>query len=93
MTKSELINRISQRLTYLSYKDTEVAVNTLLSYMSEQIAEGQRVELRGFGSFGTKIRAARQGRNPKTGEAVEVPAKQIPFFRAGKKLRSEVDQS
>lgn len=93
MTKSELIDRVSQRLDHLTRKDAEVAVNTLLDYLSEQIAEGRRVELRGFGSFGTKVRAARKGRNPKTGASVSVPAKQVPFFRAGKSLRTQVNRS
>lgn len=93
MTKSELIDRVSQRLDHLNRKDTEVALNTLLDYLGEQIAEGRRVELRGFGSFGTKVRAARKGRNPKTGDSVDVPAKQVPYFRAGKSLRTEVNRS
>jgi len=92
MTKSELIDRVSDRLDDLTRKDAEVAVNTLFDYLSEQLAQGRRVELRGFGSFGTKFRAARSGRNPKTGETVDVPAKQVPFFRAGKSLRNQVDQ-
>ncbi|MFA9462342.1 integration host factor subunit beta [Thiohalorhabdus methylotrophus] len=92
MTKSELIDRVCEQLDYLTRKDAEVAVNTLFDYLGEQIASGRRIELRGFGSFGTKSRAARRGRNPKTGETVEVPPKQVPFFRAGKSLREQVDQ-
>ena len=92
MTKSELIDRVCDRLEYLTRKDAEVAVNSLFDYLGEQIARGRRVELRGFGSFGTKARAARRGRNPKTGATVDVPAKQVPYFRAGKSLRNQVDQ-
>ncbi|HKJ87288.1 MAG TPA: integration host factor subunit beta [Gammaproteobacteria bacterium] len=92
MTKSELIDRVSEKLEYLTRKDAEVAVNTLFDYLSEQIATGRRIELRGFGSFGTKSRAARRGRNPKTGETVDVPPKRVPFFRAGKSLREQVDE-
>ncbi|MEF8792714.1 integration host factor subunit beta [Thiohalorhabdus sp.] len=92
MTKSELIDRVSERLDDLTRKDSEVAINTLFDYLSEQLSQGRRVELRGFGSFGTKFRAARRGRNPKTAETVDVPAKQVPFFRAGKSLRNQVDQ-
>lgn len=92
MTKSELIDRVCNRLGDLTRKDTEVAVNELLDYLSRQLAEGRRVEIRGFGSFDTKERPARTGRNPKTGESVYVPAKQVPFFRAGKGLRERVDR-
>jgi integration host factor subunit beta len=92
MTKSELIDRICNRVGNLTRKDTEVAVNELLDYLSGQLASGRRVEIRGFGSFDTKERPARTGRNPKTGETVHVPAKQVPFFRAGKSLRERVDQ-
>ena len=92
MTKSELIDRVCSRLEYLTRKDAEVAVNTLFDCLSEQIAEGRRVEIRGFGSFGTKSRAARRGRNPKTGETVDVPAKRVPYFRAGKTMREQVDR-
>ncbi|MFP4560333.1 MAG: integration host factor subunit beta [Thiohalorhabdus sp.] len=92
MTKSDLIDRVCERLDYLTRKDAEVAVNTLFDYLSEQIAADRRIELRGFGSFGTKSRAARRGRNPKTGETVDVPPKRVPYFRAGKSLREEVDQ-
>ncbi len=92
MTKSELIDRICFRLGHLNRKDAEVAINTLLEFLTEQIEAGERIELRGFGSFTTKTRAARTGRNPKTGEPVEVPTKQVPYFRAGKSLRELVDQ-
>ena len=92
MTKSELIDRICNRVGNLTRKDAEVAVNELLDYLSGQLASGRRVEIRGFGSFDTKERPARTGRNPKTGETVHVPAKQVPFFRAGKSLRERVDQ-
>lgn len=93
MTKSELIDRISEHFDYLTRKDAEAAVNAMLEYMTNQLTEGRRIEIRGFGSFGTKERPARQGRNPKTGETVDVPPKLVPYFRAGKSLREQVDQS
>jgi integration host factor subunit beta len=92
MTKSELIDRLSSRLEDFTRKDTEVAVNELLDYIGGQLAAGKRVEIRGFGSFDTKERPSRTGRNPKTGESVFVPAKQVPFFRAGKAMRERVDR-
>lgn len=93
MTRSELIARLADRFPQLGLKDTELAVKTILETMARAIAEGQRIEIRGFGSFGLNHRPARIGRNPKTGERVEVPAKCVPHFKAGKELRERVDQS
>ena len=90
MTKSSLINLIGQQL-HLTRKDAELAVNTVFDSISHSLEHGNRVELRGFGSFGLKERRSREGRNPKTGERVMVDAKRVLFFKAGKALRERVD--
>lgn len=90
MTKSELIDVIAQRKK-LSRKEAELVVNTVLKEVSDSLGRGERVELRGFGSFSVKVRPAREGRNPKTGEKVHVAEKKVPFFKAGKELRQRVD--
>ena len=91
MTKSELIDRLAAQFPQLVAKDAELAVKMILDAMAESLAKGERIEIRGFGSFAVKQRRARQGRNPKTGQLVSVDAKKIPFFRAGKELRIEVN--
>jgi integration host factor subunit beta len=91
MTKSELIAALAERHTQLVAKDTELAVKTVLDAMSIALASGQRIEIRGFGSFGLNYRPPRTGRNPKTGERVQVPPKHVPHFKAGKELRDRVD--
>ena len=93
MTKSELIDAIAERQPHLANRDVEVAVKTLLEHMSEALADGGRIEVRGFGSFSLHHRPARTGRNPKTGEAVELPAKYVPHFKPGKQLRERINQS
>ena len=93
MTRSELSARLAARFPQLGMRDTELAVKTMLETMAQAIVEGQRIEIRGFGSFGLNHRPARTGRNPKTGARVEVPAKYVPHFKAGKELRERVDQS
>ena len=90
MTKSELSDVIAQRKK-LSRKEAELVVNTVLKEVSDSLGRGERVELRGFGSFSVKVRPAREGRNPKTGEKVHVAEKKVPFFKAGKELRQRVD--
>ncbi len=90
MTKSLLINLIGQQL-HLTRKESELAVNTVFDSISHSLEVGNRVELRGFGSFGLKERRSREGRNPKTGERVMVAAKRVLFFKAGKALRERVD--
>jgi integration host factor subunit beta len=92
MTKSELIERLAARNPRLSPRDAEEAVKTLLDAMADTLARGGRIEIRGFGSFALNYRPPRLGRNPKSGEAVEVPAKFVPHFKAGKDLREMVDQ-
>ncbi|MBF0369564.1 MAG: integration host factor subunit beta [Magnetococcales bacterium] len=90
MTKSELIDAVVQRKG-LSRKEAEVAVTTVLNEISGALGRQERVELRGFGSFSVKVRSAWEGRNPKTGERVQVAEKRVPFFKAGKELRQRVD--
>jgi len=92
MTKSELIARLAERFSeQLATKDAELSVKTILDEMADSLARGQRIEIRGFGSFGLNYRPARTGRNPKSGEKVEVPEKYVPHFKAGKELRERVD--
>ncbi|WP_339805127.1 integration host factor subunit beta [uncultured Marinobacter sp.] len=93
MTKSELVELIASKQTQLSVKDVELAVKTIIEHMSQSLAEGQRIEIRGFGSFSLHYRAARTGRNPKTGDAVQLPAKHVPHFKPGKELREQVNDS
>lgn len=93
MTKSELIERIAAKQSQLSLKDIELTVKAIISYMSESLAEGGRIEIRGFGSFSLHYRAPRVGRNPKTGEAVDLKGKYVPYFKAGKELRDRVNES
>jgi integration host factor subunit beta len=93
VTKSELIAQLSVRFPQLVLKDAEIAVKTILDAMSRTLCDGNRIEIRGFGSFSLNYRPPRQGRNPKPGEAVPVPAKYVPHFKAGKELRDRVDQN
>jgi integration host factor subunit beta len=93
MTKSELIERVSGRVPHISKKDTEVVVNTIFDSMTDALRAGKRIEIRGFGSFQVKVREAREGRNPKTGEEVKIPAKRTPFFKVGKELKERIDAS
>ena len=93
MTKSELIERLINRHEHLSVKDVELAVKTMLDHMTESLADGERIEIRGFGSFSLHYRAPRVGRNPKTGESVSLGAKHVPHFKPGKDLREQVNAS
>lgn len=91
MTKSELIEVLAKKQSHLSYRDVEQAVKTLLEHMSEALAGGERIEIRGFGSFSLHERPPRVGRNPKTGEPVHLPGKWVPHFKPGKELRERVN--
>ena len=91
MTKSELIARLAERNPRLVARDADEAVNTMLEAMTDALAGGQRIEIRGFGSFALNYRPPRIGRNPKSGDRVQVPAKYVPHFKAGKELRERVD--
>ena len=99
MTKSELIERIAAKQslllpqTQLLAKDVELAVKTILEHMSIALAQGERIEIRGFGSFSLHYRAPRVGRNPKTGESVGLSGKYVPHFKPGKELRERVNQT
>lgn len=91
MTRSDLISRLAERHPQLLAKDAELAVKVILDAMSATLAKGGRIEIRGFGSFALNYRPPRTGRNPKSGEKVQVPAKYVPHFKAGKELRERVD--
>lgn len=91
MTKSELIEALARKQAHLAYKDVELAVKSLLEQMSTALATGQRIEIRGFGSFSLHFRPPRTGRNPKTGASVQLKGKHVPHFKPGKELRDRVD--
>lgn len=91
MTKSELIALLAAKQPQLDYRDVELAVKELLEQLSVALSSGQRIEVRGFGSFSLHYRPPRIGRNPKTGDTVSVPDKHVPHFKPGKELRERVD--
>ena len=93
MTKSELIDRICDKQEQLPAKDVELAIKTILDEMSQVLATGGRIEIRGFGSFSLHYRKPRVGRNPKTGDVVELNGKHVPHFKPGKDLRERVNES
>jgi integration host factor subunit beta len=93
MTKSELIEVLARKQTQLAYKDVELAVKTMLEHMAQSLSTGERIEIRGFGSFSLHFRPPRKGRNPKTGDSVDLNAKYVPHFKPGKELRERVNES
>ena len=93
MTTSDLIERLSAKYLHLSSKDVEVAIREILEQMAITLQSGDRIEIRGFGSFSLHYRAPRVGRNPKTGEKVELLGKSVPHFKPGKELRERVNES
>jgi integration host factor subunit beta len=93
ITKSEMIEMLAADQPQLAYRDVELAVKGLLERMADALAEGDRIEVRGFGSFSLHYRPSRIGRNPKTGDAVTVPEKHVPHFKPGKDLRERVDNA
>lgn len=93
MTRSDLVAALATRFTDLVTKDAEASVKEIVEAITHALAKGDRVEIRGFGSFGLKCRQPRTGRNPKTGEKVLVPEKHVPHFKAGKEMRERVVQS
>ena len=93
MTKSELIEILARRQAHLKADDVDMAVKTLLEMMSNSLTEGDRIEIRGFGSFSLHFRPPRLGRNPKTGEAVALAGKHVPHFKPGKELRERVNEA
>jgi integration host factor subunit beta len=93
MTKSDMIVRLAERFPQLVAKDADFAVKMILDALSEALAKGDRIEIRGFGSFSLNYRPPRVGRNPKSGDKVSVPEKWVPHFKAGKELRERVDSA
>jgi integration host factor subunit beta len=93
MTKSELVTLVAQRLPYMTVKDAEIIVDTIFESMVDVLAQGEGIEIRGFGSLKVKYREEREGRNPVTGESVHIPAKKLPFFRIGKDLYERINQT
>ncbi len=90
MTKAELVEEVANQ-SELTKKDAEVIVQTVLDSITESLQRGEKIELRGFGSFRIRNRSSRQGRNPKTGSAVSVPAKKVPYFKPGKEIKDLVN--
>src|SRR5262245_1481083 len=91
MTKSELIEAMARRQIHLAHHDVELGVKEILEYVSQSLAAGERIEIRGFGSFSLHFRPPRVGRNPKTGDSVALPGKYVPYFKPGKELRDRVN--
>ncbi|MCK4739747.1 MAG: integration host factor subunit beta [Deltaproteobacteria bacterium] len=91
MTRSELIEAVASRSSNFSKKDVEIIISTLFRSIAESLAKGEKIEIRGFGSFKVKNRDGRKGRNPKSGEGIYVDSKKIPFFKAGKELKERVN--
>ena len=93
MTKSELIEELARKQPHLALKDVELAVKCIIEKMNQALSSGERIEIRGFGSFSLHLRPPRVGRNPKTGESVTLSKKYVPHFKPGKELRDRVDAS
>ena len=91
MTRSELIETLARRQMHLAFADVEMAVKSVIEQMSSALAHGERIEVRGFGSFSLHYRASRIGRNPKTGATVALPGKHVPHFKPGKELRERIN--
>lgn len=92
MTRSDLVEKLAQKFTSLSKRDVEKAVDVIFDEITTTLAKGGRVELRGFGAFSVRKRESRVGRNPRTGEKVNVPPKSVPFFKAGKGLKERLNK-
>jgi integration host factor subunit beta len=93
MTKSDLIEALSEKQSLLNYRDVELAVKLILEQMSDSLSQGDRIEIRGFGSFTLHHRPPRVGRNPKSGESVKLDEKYVPHFKPGKELRDRVNDA
>ncbi len=91
MTRSDLVEKLASRFPQLTHRDTEYAVKAILDAMNDALVKGHRIEVRGFGSFSVNRRPPRTGRNPRSGESVEIPEKRVPHFKPGKALRESVD--
>jgi integration host factor subunit beta len=92
VTKSDLIERLAAQQLHLAPRDVEFSVNAILNHMRQSLANGDRIEIRGFGSIGLRYRGPRSGRNPKSGERVDVPGKCVPHFKPGRLLRERVNR-
>ncbi len=90
MTRSDLVELLAERFGQLTHRDAEAAVKTILDSMSDALTRGHRIEIRGFGSFSINRRAPRLGRNPRTGESVQIPERRVPHFKPGKALRETI---
>lgn len=93
MTKSDLIEKVFEKSNSIPKKDIELVVNSIFDSMIETLNQGEKIEIRGFGSFKVKNRNSREGRNPKSGEIVKIPHKRIPFFKVGKELKNMIEKS
>ena len=93
MTKREFITHVAERLPYLTRRDAEIIVDTIFDSMADALVQGDRIEIRGFGSFKVTNRRAREGRNPRTGESVQIPAKKYPLFKIGKELHERINKT
>ena len=91
MNKSDLVENISERLKNLSRKEVDLIIDTVFNKMTEALSKGDRIEIRGFGSFEVRVRDSRQGRNPKTGDKVFVTTRRVPFFKVGKELKERIN--
>ena len=87
MTKAQIIEKVSEQVTTLTKRQAEIVVNTIFNSIRDSLQRGDKTEIRGFGSFRSRARRMKEGRNPKTGATVSVPAKRVPFFKAGKELK------
>lgn len=92
MKKSELVEMLAEKLSHFSRKEVDLIIDTVFGKMSESLSQGERIEIRGFGSFEVRTRRARQARNPKSGEKVFVGTRRVPFFKVGKELRERINE-
>ncbi len=92
MTKAQIIEKVSEQVTTLTKRQAEIVVNTMFNCIRDSLQRGDKTEIRGFGSFRLRSRRMKEGRNPKTGATVAVPAKNVPFFKAGKELKEVLNQ-
>jgi integration host factor subunit beta len=92
MTRSQLIEAVASKITSFSKRDVEIIMGTLFKSITEGLARGEKIEIRGFGSFKVKHRDGRRGRNPKSGEGIYIESKKVPFFKAGKELKERINK-
>jgi len=92
MTKSELVERVADKAPEFTKVEVEMMINTIFRSMTEALVQGDKIEIRGFGSFKVKERGGRDGRNPKSGKGIKIPPKKVPFFKVGKELKERIDR-